>query len=140
MQLKQLYLEERSGNLCEENPVMNVECDVCADLGLNARDACCSNLLRFADCQNALEPMLREMTSLSDEMTAEEAEPSELSATSEPAAKRYASTFARWGLSRGKTPVQWGRPIRAMKRYGHVLGTKFNFNRFRQGGYHQDPN
>ncbi len=127
VQLKQLYLDDKAGTLCEDNPVMSVECDACDELGLSSKETCCGDLLQFSECHHSLEPLLREMKAFNGKMPdiVEAAEP----------AKRYASTFARWGYSRGSTPVQWGRRIRARKRFGAISGSRFNFDKFRQGDY-----
>ena len=128
MKLKELYVENKSASLCEDNPMMSVECDVCNDMGLSLRDTCCTDLLKFSDCHNELVPLLRDMDNLVKDLPViEEIE--------EPNNKRYASTFARWGYSKGYSPVQWGRPITERKRYGMASGRRFNFNLFKQGGY-----
>ena len=131
MKLQELYLEDKSVSFCGDNPVMSVECDACDDMGLSMRETCCSDLLKFSDCHNQLVPLLRDLDNVVKDLPViEETEEME-----EPSRKRYASTFARWGYSKGYSPVQWGRPITARKRYGMASGRRFNFNRFKQGGY-----
>ena len=131
MKLKQLYLEDKSGNLCEDNPIMGIECSACDDMGLTFRATCCGDLLKFSECQDQLVSYLRELDTFENKIPVID----ETYEADEPAIKRYASTFARWGYSKGYSPVQWGRPITAKKRYGMASGRRFNFNRFKQGGY-----
>ena len=135
MKLKELYFEDKSMSLCEDNPVMEVECDACDDMGLSSVDVCCGDLLKFSDCHHQLVPLLEGFGGSREKLPDLDLQGNE--ETDEPAAKRYASTFARWGYSKGYSPVQWGRPITAKKRYGMASGRRFNFNRFIEGGYNQ---
>ena len=131
MKLKQLYFEDETEDLCKENPVMGTECDICHDMGLDVRNNCCSDLLQFSDCHHQLVPLLQRLETFDNWIPYIP----EIDETAEPAIKRYASTFARWGFSRGVIPVQWGRPIVARKRYGMASGKRFSFKRFTQGDY-----
>ena len=128
MKLKQLYLEDKSGDLCEENPMMATECDACNDMRLGARDACCRDLLQFSDCHYQLIPLMREWDITEGVMDNQIPQIPEETVV-EPAKKRY---IARWGLTKGESPVQWGKPI---KRYGMASGSRFNFNKFKDGSY-----
>ncbi len=114
--LKELYSSvDASADLCKENPVMSTECDACDGLGLYARDKCCADMMEFSSCHAQLVPIVQEWEAQgSDAETVE---------------KRY---LARWGLTKGESPVQWGKQI---KRYGMASGRRFNMNKFKEGSY-----
>ena len=125
MKLKQLYMEDKAGDLCEENPVMSTECDACTDMGLGARETCCSGMMQFSSCHDQLVPILREWEVVENQVQIP-AETEGLDSMS----KRYLA--ARWGLTKAESPVQWGKQI---KRYGMASGRRFNFNKFKGGNY-----
>lgn len=130
MELKQRFMGENAGDLCRENPLMAKACDACDDIGLLEKDKCCQDLMQFSTCPYQLmREWSRESDADIDNTISQMPEANE--EVEDPVMKRY---IARWGLTKGESPVQWGRPI---KRYGMASGRRFNFNKFKEGRYAQ---
>ena len=132
MKPKQLYLEDKPEDLCDNNPVMATECDTCNDMGLVVRDTCCSDLREFSTCHDQLIHLMPEWYT-ANKVNSQIPQMPETDEMVEPARKRY---IARWGLTKGENRVQWGRPI---KRFGMASGRRFNFNKFKEGNYAYKP-